>query len=735
MARRIEPTPEAQTDPPCREGHDGGGPVNLRTEQLEHLVTDRGARAGVIANHNLQIIRFCGAVDDYLIQPPGSPTQDLLLMARPGLRAKLLGAVRIVMQERTRVTLGGVPLLGRRMSRLIRFMVEPLGNPAGHEELLLVCFNDDDALADDSNGTAGAGPRIQQLETILHHTRVTLQSTIEELEVSNQELLSSNAELLATNHDLDSSRCEAQLLNEQLLTVNTELEGKICELERINNDLENLLISTDLATLFLDQRFRIRRYTPAMTRLVRLMAADIGRPIGDLAGCIGHELVETGTRVLQTLIPIETEIEGPNQQWYCRRMMPYRTLDNRVDGLVITFSDITARKQSEAESHRQAEELAQRIAHQSADLASTQDRLHQARVSLRAVVQSAAEGIITIDEGGTILSANPAAEQMFAYTAAELTGASIAGLLPGAIDAAPSWIAEALTRAGKDFEVQGRRKDNSRFTVRLALSELCQARPRTFVVIIHDLTEARRREAEVRQLGRALAEVAEGERRRIGYELHDQVGQILSGTAMLARSLERRLTSQGSHEARTAAQIVDQLRTAHHQVRMLARGLGPLLTFREGGLHVALSSLAESTRTLYNLECQYHGDERAAPADDAAAEHLYRIAQEAVANAVQHGHPSRIALFLQRRGANLELTVADDGCGIRVPPVDNPGLGLQIQRYRAELIGARLSIEPANGGGTLLRCVLSASQFRGTQVARTRDEPNHGEQQADCHCG
>ena len=190
---------------------------------------------------------------------------------------------------------------------------------------------------------------MQQLEYELKSTKEDLQQTIEDLRAANEELMSVNEEFQSSNEELETSKEELQSLNEELTTANTQLESKIGELEATNNDLDNLLTSTNIATLFLDTQLRIRRFTPAATRLFSLIPSDIGRPIGDIAQKFTDPaLLPDAAAVLQQPIAPKTEVQAHDGRWYVRQVLPYRTRDNRTEGVVITFSDVAAEALQEA---------------------------------------------------------------------------------------------------------------------------------------------------------------------------------------------------------------------------------------------------------------------------------------------------------------------------------------------------------------------------------------------------
>jgi two-component system, chemotaxis family, CheB/CheR fusion protein len=211
------------------------------------------------------------------------------------------------------------------------------------------------------------GVRIADMERELQHAREEVQTTREEMQTSqeelkstNEELQSTNEELQSTNEELTTSKEEMQSMNEELQTVNHELQSKVDELSRSNNDMKNLLNSTDIATLFLDGDLLVRRFTTQTAKLIKLIPADSGRPITDIASELNYpQLADDAREVLQTLVFKETDVTTRDGRWFGVRIMPYRTLDNVIDGLVITFTDVTVSKKLEIALREQAEQLQQ----------------------------------------------------------------------------------------------------------------------------------------------------------------------------------------------------------------------------------------------------------------------------------------------------------------------------------------------------------------------------------------
>ena len=191
-----------------------------------------------------------------------------------------------------------------------------------------------------------------------------MQTSQEELKSTNEELQSTNEELQSTNEELTTSKEEMQSMNEELQTVNHELQVKVDDLSRTNNDMKNLLDSTDIATLFLDNALCVRRFTSQTTKITQLIASDVGRPITDIASDLFYpELAEDVRQVLRTLVSAEKQVAARDGRWFAVRILPYRTLENMIDGVVITFVDITVSKTLEAELRQTQADLEKRIGH------------------------------------------------------------------------------------------------------------------------------------------------------------------------------------------------------------------------------------------------------------------------------------------------------------------------------------------------------------------------------------
>jgi len=332
--------------------------------------------------------------------------------------------------------------------------------------------------------------------------------------------------------------------------------------------------------------------------------------------------------------------------------------------------------------------------------------LRDSEERLRAILETAVEGIITVDERGIIESLNPAAEKIFGYQAQEVVGKNVKVLMPTPYrDEHDGYLANYLRTGsakiiGIGREVVGLRKDGAVFPMDLSVSEVRLAHKRLFTGFVRDISDRKRLEREVLQ-------ISDLEQRRIGQDLHDGLCQQLAGIELMSEVLEQNLSRKSKTEAAQAAKIAEGVRAAIGETRMLARGLSPV-DVESNGLMSALQELASNTEKLFHVACRFECPQPVLVDDHAAATHLYRIAQEAINNAIKHGKARAIAVRLTAQSNQASLTVTDDGRGFVVKPEQTSGMGLRIMKYRAGMIGATLEIRRANGRGMLVACMFKS---------------------------
>ncbi|MFN3275376.1 MAG: chemotaxis protein CheB [Paracoccus sp. (in: a-proteobacteria)] len=398
---RSQPNqPDRKTSPPSP------APPASAADMARRALLEHFAPASVLIDRKGRVLYFHGTTRDYLENPPGEPTSDLLIMARDGLAAKLRVAIREATNANTNVTVDARIREGST-DRAVSMTVMPL--PASSQgSFLLVSFAPAMPRLDPAPAGHDASSDERALLEELRATRAELQNTIEyqettneELKAANEEAISVNEELQSINEELETSKEELQSFNEELNTVNSQLQHKIGELETTTNDLNNLLAGSETATLFLDEEFRIRWFAPATRDLFDFVASDIGRPIAHLARKFDDEhLLRDVDTVLRKLSVVEAEVPSDEGRWYLRRVLPYRTQDNRIEGVVVTFSDITDRKRAA-------------------------DAINDARVYSETIVRTVQHPLLVLGKNLHVQSANRAFRELFAMFEDEPRGRPI----------------------------------------------------------------------------------------------------------------------------------------------------------------------------------------------------------------------------------------------------------------------------------------------------------------------
>jgi two-component system CheB/CheR fusion protein len=333
----------------------------------DQLLQQRYAPPAVLVNEHGDILYISGRIGKYLEPAAGKANWNVIAMAHDGLRNEISSALQKVNRKKGTVAVRGIKLGPQADTHAVDIMVQAIEEPKELFGMVLIVFSDSvvpvETHPESAKGkaTASNSARQRELQNELKHARDEVQAGREEMQTSqeelksmNEELQSTNEELQSTNEELMTSKEEMQSLNEELQTVNAELQAKLDELSGTNNDMKNLLNSTDIATVFLDNDLHVRRFTSQAKTIIKFIATDVGRPITDLASDLLYPaLVKDAHEVLRTLVFSERSIATQNGRWFTVRIMPYRTVDNRIDGVVITFADITAAKKIEADLREQ----------------------------------------------------------------------------------------------------------------------------------------------------------------------------------------------------------------------------------------------------------------------------------------------------------------------------------------------------------------------------------------------
>ncbi len=372
---------------------------------------------GVLVNEKGDIIYISGRTGKYLEPAVGKANLNIFAMLREGLSLEFPAAFRKAIVKKETVVLQNIKVGTNGGTQNLNVTIKWIEKPEPLKGMVMVVFTDLHKVYESGLHLKKGTKTIEsikpsELEEELQHTREAMQNTMEEMQTSQEELKSTNEELQSTNEELQSaneeltsSKEEMQSLNEEMQTVNAEMQTKIVDFSSVNNDMKNLLNSTDIATLFLDKKLNIRRFTPQTTKIFKLINSDMGRPITDLVSeLIYPELAEDVSEVLQTLVFIKKQIQTKDGRWFSVRIMPYRTFEDRIDGLVITFFNITDMKELETKMYEK-------------------EQMHQL------IMNSSSDVIIKLSTDWIILEFNPEAERFFGKKRKEIINQNYLQLL------------------------------------------------------------------------------------------------------------------------------------------------------------------------------------------------------------------------------------------------------------------------------------------------------------------
>jgi two-component system, chemotaxis family, CheB/CheR fusion protein len=350
-AKRDSPMPPSGNSEPPRETLQGAA---------EHLILQAHAPPAVIVNTDGDVVFISGSTGKYLEPAAGKTNWNFHAMARPGLREPLADALKLVAGRRDPVHLRGLQVQAPGGNHRVDVTLQALEKPAALQGMVMIVFNEVPAplarrarrkgngAADESHEAA-----LQQYQDEIQTLRDETHASREELQSANEELQSTNEELQSANEELTTSKEEMQSMNEELQTINAEMQSKLDDLALAQSDMRNVLNSTDIAILFLDKGLNVRRYTERASKIINLRESDVGRPLSDITTTLNYPtLHEDAQETLRTLIFCEKEIRDLGDRWFSVRIMPYRRLDNVIDGIVITFVDISVAKELESSLRR-----------------------------------------------------------------------------------------------------------------------------------------------------------------------------------------------------------------------------------------------------------------------------------------------------------------------------------------------------------------------------------------------
>ncbi|MFW5891788.1 MAG: chemotaxis protein CheB [Bacteroidota bacterium] len=371
-------------------------------EEIYSSILEEFIPPSIIVDENYQIVHIFKDVNKYLKLPSGKISIDILHLVRKELNTAINIAVHKSVNENKEIIYKDFKIKERDEIHVFNIRVRPLKDKNKGRKLILIIFEEKKNIEKTNSNIENqtieydSNQQIKDLELELKYTKENLQATIEELGTSNEELQATNEELISSNEELQSTNEELQSVNEELYTVNSEYQNKIEELTQLNNDINNLLKNTNIGTVFLDRNLLIRKFTPAVTSAINILDLDIGRPIHHIShNTLYDNFIEDIENVLKTLVPKEIQIKGKKNNWFLMRILPYRTIENAIDGVVITFVDITERKEFE-------------------------EKIERKNALLITVLDNSPIASTILDKNGHITYANHMAEQILGITKNEI---------------------------------------------------------------------------------------------------------------------------------------------------------------------------------------------------------------------------------------------------------------------------------------------------------------------------
>jgi signal transduction histidine kinase/ActR/RegA family two-component response regulator len=659
-------------------------PAPVLVQATEEVLARHSLAAVVLVQATGTILHFWGQSERYLGPLEGFANLNILDMTTSTLSVKLRQAFGQALRHHEAVAVPHVTFPRAGMS-LVNLTVEPLRFGPDAESLLAVVFAD-----------AAAN---------------------QELRAANEEVMAMNEELQSAVEELEASQEELQAINEELSTVNSEVSEKVDELTAANDDLANLMSATEIATVFLDGQLRIKRFTPEATELLNLIPADLGRPVAHITQNFAPgQITADAETTLRTLSTIERDVRTHHGRWFTMRARPYRTIDDRIEGVVVTFSDVSR-------------------------LRETQDKLAYERTYAESIVDTVRTPLLVLDERLHVLSANTAFFRAFQVTPAETTGQLVFDLGDRQWDV--PLLHERLQAIGKrqsgfrGWEVEADFPKIGPRTMLLDARWIAPAGevPARVLLAIEDITARKRdlnslrdlsqeleqqvaqrttlaeaRAEQLREMATELTLSEQREKKRLARVLHDELQQLL----VAARS--HLVTIRGHVQNEPSQAAVDLVESLLNQSLEASRSLTIELNPRilvEAGLHAALPWLAHQMQVNHGLVVRTEMNARVEQDSEGVAGLLYQAVRELLLNIAKHAGVKFASMRLDRlAGDDVEIVVTDEGLGFEPTGLHSSnssetGLGLFSIRERLKHLGGRCEIDSAPGRGTQIRLVVA----------------------------
>jgi len=697
-------------------------------------ILDRYAPPGMLLNSQRQVLHIFGDLTAYLRPLTGRLTGDLLGNLRDELRPALATALLRAEQNRENMVLDRVPMMDDEVSRAIEIAVTCLVDDQGEELHFHVTLRPSDwqPIQPVETGMKHHDPdsslhhRVSDLEQELHTTRHSLQLTIEELQTSNEKLDLANEELISSNEELQSTNEELKSVNEDLYVVNAELENRNSELLQLNRDHDNLLASTEVGTVFLDDQLCIRKFSSAIGAFLKLLPQDLGRPIDHVAYELGspQEFRRQLHQVLNTGIRLEQEILVGSEQWVLQRILPFRATNDSADGVVLTFTDISAVKQAQAAVANMNKQLEQKVVERTLALSASEARS-------RAFIENAGQGFWQLGPDRLTLDVNPALCSMLGYQREEMLGHSPLEFVDDdnrAIFLYQMGRIDATTH--RSYEICLNHKNGQQIPVIFSATTHRDAEGKVdnAFSFITDLTRQKQAEGELRQ-AKELAESANRAKTQFLANISHEVRTPLNGIMGMSHLLHMTLLADEQLE------YLRHLDDSSQSLLAVINDLLDLTRIEAGGLGLEQADfhpdqlvndiirihqpVAQRKGVQILLELAPHLPDlvRGAPL------RLKQVLHNLVGNAVKFTDQGQVKLFiapssLPNQPLRISFKICDTGIGMEPETLEKifdpftqadesisrryggTGLGLAICRRLTEMMGGKIEVESRPGEGS-----------------------------------
>jgi two-component system, chemotaxis family, CheB/CheR fusion protein len=715
------------------------------TVELPHLADDHAktleahAPPSVLINEKYAILHVSETAGRYLLQPSGPITTDLLRLVRPELQIELRTALMRVFEREQAILSPPIPVQFNGHAHRVILSIQPRSSAPEkgkkQEKQAVVFFLEDEQdeptiQAVQEQEETNKNALVRRLENEVRRLREQLQAGIEEYESSSEELKASNEELQSINEEyrsateeLETSKEELQSVNEELQTVNNELKSKLEEISRSHSDLENLMSATEIAMLFLDRELRIRHYTPGMGELFNIMPSDRGRPIRHLTHTLRYsQFLEDAESVLRTLVPIEREVQGEAGGWFLLRMRPYRTVEDRIDGLIFTFVEITRLKQAEEQLIELNATLEERVLERTQELDQANQKLMQARdLFFELFDANPVPTALTRAEDDVFINVNVEFLNYFGLERDEIIGRSAhelglgLGLGLGLAQAQAS-SSEPVTREGfisrirrekriGNYETQITHSSGEVRNLLASVQYINLENSDAFITTFVDITDRVRAEEQIRGLASELTAAEQAERHRIAQILHDDLQQRIFAIQMhlsfLKDAYEKNDLQAFSVDF---PQLEEGLAEAIQVTRQLSVDLSPPI-LRGEGLVEAVIWLASQMEEQYDLKVNIKSNGTPIKLDEKVRVLVFYAVRELLFNIVKHAGVVEAEVRFEHYDDHGLVIVRDQGSGFDSTVVMNdPTLahGLLNIRHRLNLLGCSLEVNSQPGKGTVI---------------------------------